>query len=366
MLRWRLRSNRGYPSLASPAYSPRRIAILKPSALGDVIHAMPILRALRVRFPNAQLSWVVNRVYRDLLQGHPSLDEIILFDRGSLGKGVGKALRYSLSFIKELRSHKFDLVIDLQGLARTGLMALTSRAPRVIGLGTAREGASLAYTDLVPTPHADHQHAIDRYWLVAEALGVGDTPKRFDVPIQPDALVWAQGILSQYPKPHYAIGAGSRWLTKRWLPESFAQLVNLAQEKYGGTAFFVGTPDELEISQTVQNALKGPSVNFVGQSSLAQLAALLKCVDVMIANDTGPLHLAVGVGTPCVAPYTCTLVRKHGPYRQSGGVETSVYCKGSYIRLCDRLDCMKELTADKLWPALQGVLEAWPSRYRLL
>lgn len=366
MRRWRLRSNWGYPSLASPQYSPQRIVILKPSALGDVVHAMPLLHALRHRFPQAHLSWVVNRSYQDLLKGHPCLDEVIPFERGAFKKSWLSACQYSLAFAKQLYQRQFDLIIDLQGLARTGMMALLSLAPRVIGLGTAREGAHLTYTDLIPTPNADHQHAIDRYWLVAEALGVGEIEKRFDVPIRAENLAWAKQILAQYPKPHLAVGAGSRWLTKRWPPESFAQLLQKAQEKWGGTVFFVGTPDELEISQKVQHLLTGPHVNFVGQTNLGQLAALLKCVDVMIANDTGPLHLAVGLGTPCVAPYTCTLVKKHGPYGQLGGVETSVSCKGSYIRLCDRLDCMKELTADKLWPALQNVLDLWPSRYRLL
>jgi lipopolysaccharide heptosyltransferase I len=350
------------PSLAE--VQARRIALIKPSALGDVLHALPVLGALRVKFPDAHIAWVVNRTYQPLIEGHRSLSETVPFDRGALKGGWRKAARSSLSLARELRKRRFDLVIDLQGLARSGLMTLATGAKRRVGMSTAREGAHLAYTDVIDVPDPATSHAVDRYWRVAEALGVGDLPKRFDVPVLPESRGWAQAQLKDAPRPWLAFGVGARWLTKRWPPDHFAALARRAQDAFGGTAFFVGTPDEAPLARQVIGQLRGPARDFVGTTTLQQLAGLLEAADVMISNDTGPLHLAAALGRPCVAPYTCTQVRRHGPYGQAGAVETTVWCAGSYLRACDRLECMTELTPDRLWPALASTLSAWASHSR--
>jgi lipopolysaccharide heptosyltransferase I len=341
-----------------------RVALIKPSALGDVVHALPVLAALRHKFPSARITWVVNGSYQPLIEGHQALDETIAFDRGALKGGWRSAARTSLSLARELRKRRFDLVIDLQGLARSGLMTLATGAKRRVGMSTAREGAHLAYTDVIAVPDPTTAHAVDRYWRVVEALGVGHLPKRFDVPVQPESRAWAQAQLREFPRPWMAFGVGARWLTKRWPPDHFAALARRAQDSFGGTAFFVGTPDEAPLAKQVMGQLCGPSRDFVGATTLQQLAGLLEAADVMVANDTGPLHLAAALGRPCVAPYTCTQVRRHGPYGQTGGVETTVWCKGSYLRTCDRLECMAELVPDRLWPVLATTLSAWASHSR--
>jgi heptosyltransferase-1 len=343
----------------------KRIALIKPSALGDIVHALPVLEALRHRFPAARISWVVNRAYEPLLTGHPALDEIIPFDRQGLKKGFRRALAAVVGTAKELRRRRFDLVIDLQGLLRTGLMTAATAAPRRVGLGTAREGAHLFCTDTIATPDAGTQHAVDRYWLVAEALGVGHLPKIFRVPVRESARAWATAQLRDLPRPWVVFGVGARWLTKRWPPESFAALARRARQEFGGTALFIGSPDEAPLAREVIAKLTGPWRNFTGTTTLPQLAALLEGADAMIANDTGPLHLAAALGRPVVAPYTCTQVRRHGPYGAAGGaVETAVWCRGSYVRRCERLECMTELLPDRLWPPLAEVLRAWASRSR--
>lgn len=344
---------------------PKRLAIIKPSALGDIVHAMPFANALRQRFPNSNITWVVNKSYVPLLQGHPAIDSLILFDRSGMKKGWKNSAVGILQFAKELRKPRFDAVVDLQCLARTGLMCLASGARRRIGLSTAREGARYAYTDIVDIPEGKNIHAVDSYLKVANAFGLQVTAPEFAVPVQADALSWAQAQLSGLPRPWLAFGVGARWLTKRWLPEHFAELANRAQQRFGGTVFFVGTPDEAPLATQVFDQLNGAKLNFCGSTSLTQLIALLSLCDVMVANDTGPLHVAVGLGKPTVAPYTCTVTKRHGPYLQLGGVETNVPCKGSYIRTCDRLDCMKELTPDRLWPTLAQILSTWQSLSRI-
>jgi lipopolysaccharide heptosyltransferase I len=338
----------------------RRIALIKPSALGDVVHALPVLSALRDRFPRARITWVVNKAYEPLLAGHPHLTDTLAFDRGAFKKGIVQAARYCLSFAAELRRRRFDLVIDLQGLLRTGLMCLATGAPRIVGFANAREGSRCAYTHKVRVPDADRVHAVDRYWRVAESLGAGDGPKRFVVPLRPAEVEWARGELAGLPRPWLAFAVGARWQTKRWPPAHFAELARRAHSAYGGTCVFVGVADDTPASLDVMNQLRGPSRDFTGKTTLPRLAALLSLCDVMVANDTGPLHLAAALGRKCVAPYTCTQVALHGPYGStSGGVETSVACRGSYLKKCDRLICMPELTPDRLWVRLAEVLEAW-------
>jgi heptosyltransferase I len=338
--------------------SPKRIALIKPSALGDIMHSLPVLTALRQRYPQAHITWVVNRLYEPLLRNHPDLDATLPFDRQLLRTGWMTGTRSLGRFLGQLRSSRFDLVIDLQGLLRTGLMSLASGAPRRLGLASAREGARCFYTHTIDDSGVSH--AVDRYWRVIEALGGGDLAKQFHLPFDETARQWARRQLADCPRPWLAVGVGARWLTKRWPPEHFATLIRQAQRRFGGTALFVGAPDERELSRVAATLVDGPVRDFTGSTTLPQLAASLNEADVLIANDTGPLHLAVALGRPVVAPYTCTVVRRTGPYGQERrAVETAVWCAGSYLRQCDRLECMAELTPARLWPALEEILRTW-------
>jgi lipopolysaccharide heptosyltransferase I len=346
-------------------YCAHRIAIIKPSALGDIVHSLPVLTALRQRFPDAHITWVVNRGFEPLLRGHPDLDETLPFERSPHRSGIFHAAAGYLNFFRRLREQRFDLVLDLQGLLRSGLMTRATGAERRVGLSSAREGACWFYTDIVPVAAFHALHAVDRYWLIAEALGAGDGSRHFRVPVSKPAREWVREQLRDCPRPWLVLGVGSRWMTKRWPPEHFAILARRAQERFGGTAVLVGARDEAELAEITARRLSGPVRNLAGQTTLPQLAALLRQADVMLANDTGPLHLAAALGRPVVAPYTCTKVLLNGPYgAAAGAVEARVWCQGSYIKTCDRLDCMAELTPDRLWPILEGVLQGWESKRR--
>jgi lipopolysaccharide heptosyltransferase I len=341
-------------------YEARRIALIKPSALGDIVHSLPILSALRRRFPKAYIAWIVNRSYEPLLNGHPDLDETLSFERRPIGGGWLRAGYEFGRFLRQIRSRQFDLVVDLQGLARSGMMTAASRAPRRVGLATAREGARWTYTDVVPVPQPEAMHAVDRYGLVAEALGSPIGPKDFFVPIPESARRWAAEQMHRYPRPWLIFAVGSRWRTKRWLPSHFAALAERAQERFGATIVFVGGAEEASLAKAVESPLTGPVCNLTGQTTLPQLAAVAALADAVVANDTGPLHLAVALGRPVVAPYTCSRVVLTGPYGAEGSaVETTVWCRGSRLKRCGRLDCMRELTPERLWPTLEGHLETW-------
>jgi lipopolysaccharide heptosyltransferase I len=342
-----------------------RIALIKPSALGDIVHSLPVLTALRQRFPSASITWVINSSYEPLIRRHPDLTDTLPFDRGVFQRGLWRAGRYAVAFAAELRSRRFDLVIDLQGLLRTGLMCLATGAPYRLGFAQAREGSRYCYTHKVHVPDADRIHAVDRYWRLVELLGAGEQPRRFHVPLDAGEQTAVHRDMTGLPRPWVAVAVGAKWVTKRWPSAHFAELLRRMQSRYGGTCLFVGTAEDTALTQAVTRQLHGPNRDFTGTTTLPRLAALLSLCDVMVGNDTGPLHLAAALGRPCIAPYTCTRVALHGPYTSlSGAVETRVPCGGSYLKKCSTMICMPELSPDRLWPPLAEVLDSWHHRSR--
>jgi heptosyltransferase-1 len=346
-------------------FSAQRIAIIKPSALGDIIHALPVLTAVRRRYPEAYIAWVVNRALEPLLHGHPDLDATLPFDRAAARCGPLQALRSYVRLFRRLRRERFDLALDLQGLFRSGIMTLASGATRRVGLGCAREGATWFYTDIAPVANPDGMHAVDRCWAIAEALGVGELPKEFGLRIPSEQDAWAAHAFELLPRPWIVLGVGARWLTKRWPPQHFAAIAQRAMDRFGGSIIFVGGFEDMPLAREAAQQIHGAILDLTGQTTLPQLAAILARADVMLANDTGPLHLAVALGRPVVAPYTCTSIVENGPYGMAqNAVESSIWCHGSYLTKCPRLECMAELTPERLWPVLERVLLTWQCHSR--
>lgn len=342
---------------------PRRIAIVKPSALGDIVHALPVLSALRSHWPETQINWIINRAYEPLISGHPALNATFPFDRGAFKKNLIQGSLATLRFWRRLRAARFDLVIDLQGLLRTGLMAWATGAKHRIGFANAREGATQFYTDCIAVPDADEIHAVDRYWRIIEALGAGDSDKRFQVPIIDTARRIVQTSIQDLPRPIIIMAVGARWITKRWPVENFATAARYAVERFGGSVVLVGGKEDWQLARMVSERIGPRTQNKCGKTSLPELAALLHEADLVIANDTGPLHLAAALGRPVIAPYTCTMVRKHGPYGQRHRtIEATVPCHGSYLRTCDHMSCLPTVPAERVFPLIDEVLIRWAKR----
>lgn len=343
--------------------NPRRVAIIKPSALGDIVHALPVLTALKSRWPTAHLSWIVNQAYAGLLEGHPDLDAVVPFDRGASRRGLLAGGLSFVRFARQLRRCEYDLVIDLQGLLRTGIMSWATRSPRRVGFAAAREGARRFYTDAIDVLDADAIHAVDRYWRVAVALGAGQGPKQFRVPISEVARQHADDLLAPRARPYVMLAVGARWTTKRWPVKEFAAAARYVLAKAGGTVLLVGAPDDAPLAAEAQRLIGRPTVDLVGKTSLGTLTAILCRADLVIANDTGPLHLAAALGVPVVAPYTCTAVRKHGPYGQyHRALAASVPCQASYLKTCRAMVCLPTLPATLFHPVIDEALGPWRRR----
>ncbi len=327
--------------------SPRRVCLIKPSALGDVVQALPAFTGLRRRWPHAHIAWVCGSAFAGLLDGLPGLDEVIPFSRKG---GIAGAL----SLAARLWRGGFDLAIDMQGLFRSAALAWLTRAPRRVGFASAREGATLLYTDRVA---ADQKAmpAVLANWAVAHAFGCAGPPPPAKLGITPALREEARRLLSPLPRPVIAVHPGASWRTKRWPAEHFAALLNRA----GCSAAVVGGPGEEAAGRAVASALRVPALDLTGKTTLLRLAAVLESADVMLSNDSGPMHLAAALGTPVVAPFTCTSVLRAGPYGEGhAAVPAAVACAASYRRTCPSMACMAELTPGRLWPALRAALEA--------
>lgn len=345
--------------------APQRICVIKPSALGDVVQSLPLLPVLKACYPQARISWVINRELADLVTGHPGLEEVLPFDR----RGGWRSWSRLLS---ELRSRKFDLVFDLQGLLRTGVMTLATRAPVCVGLQTAREGSSLTTNCVIPdSSRSVPAHA--RLWRMAEILGYGNAEKTTLIQTSQTDQAWAEGIANRLARPILAVHPGARWETKRWPVEKFGELTKLALRQWQGSVVILGSRAELPDATKLQELLGHGSsvelgsagnaiVNLAGQTSLKQLTALLQKVDMAVSNDSGPMHLAAGLGTPTLGLFTCTSATRSGPAgREHELVSTTVACAASYCKRCPNqgamnLACLKELDVGRVWLALQRLV----------
>lgn len=332
---------------------PRRICIIKPSSLGDVVHSLPILPELRGLWPNAELSWVVAGSFRSLLDGRADLDRVIPYDKGPSGISA-RGMRGLSRLCRALARERFDMTIDLQGLLRSGLMTAATRAPIRVGLDDAREGARWFYTHRVDAPRAE-VHAVDRVMIVAEALGGHPTEPEFSLPISDDDEVWADEATAGVPRPMLVLNVGSRWATKRWPTRNFAEVARRAVAEFGAGIVAVGAPEDRELVDGLRKSLGlTPVMDLCGSTTLLQLAALSRRSDVYLSNDTGPLHLAAAAGASVVGVYTCTDPKLTGPYGPKAAVVKScVWCAPSFLKTCDRLECHDEVSPDRVWAVVR-------------
>jgi len=336
------------------------ICIIKPTALGDVVQALPILPVLKERFRNAKISWVIAAHLSSLLEDHPQIDQLMRYDR----KGGWST---QLKLLRDLRANKFDFVLDLQGLLRSALMTAATGARFRVGLETAREGAHLA-CNITLSDTSRHVPAHLRYFRVADALGMGDLQQQTHLAIGKPAQKWVQSRWQQLDGPPLVINPGARWATKRVPVEKLTAVAAKAVRRYGFATVIVGSRDEVGLANQAEQLLKRfvPSrkpLNLAGQTNLKQLAALLQSAECVITNDSGPMHLAAGLGTPVVGVFTCTsAVRSGPPGKQHELVSTQVHCRASYRKRCpysgpQHHACMEEISIDRIWYAFVKLIE---------
>lgn len=311
------------PTPPAPAEPPRRILIIRPSALGDVCRSVPVLAALRAAFPAAEIDWLVQDAYAPAIEHHPALTRAVPFPRKRFGSLLRRA-RFGevLDWLGSLRRARYDLVLDCQGLFRSGAFAWFTRAPRRVGFDDARELGWLGLSERVAAPRS--MHTVDRMLALARAVGAdAASPPDMRLYAAPDAhaRVHADPLLAQ--KRSVLLAPTSRWAGKRWPADRFAQAARvLLDTGRADVIVLVGGPSERDqVAPLLGLARAEPRViDRVGATSVADLMALVEASALVVANDSAPLHMAVGFDRPCVALFGPTRTDLVGPWRRERDV----------------------------------------------
>lgn len=346
----------------------RRILIIKPSSLGDVIHALPILAALRRAHPHAHIAWLVGKTFVPLLENHPLLDEVISFDRRRFGRMLQSATIFAefTRFVQALRHRRFDAVIDLQGLARSGFMAYATGADTRIGFADAREMAWTFYSRRVRCPRTV-AHAVDKNAYLARSVGLPVDPLEFPLGITATDRARAQQLLEERAGESIgrftAILPGTRWESKQWHAGGLASVVrSIAQEGFPRPVL-LGGPDDRPISDQIVEQSGVAAVNLAGRTTLRELAALLSLSTLVVCHDSGPMHIAAALRKPIAAIFGPTNPARTGPYARSASVVAlPLECVPCYRRRCPlgHHACMRTLDPESVMQAVRQVAGKTP------
>ncbi|HEY7648175.1 MAG TPA: lipopolysaccharide heptosyltransferase I [Methylomirabilota bacterium] len=296
------------------------ILIVKLSSLGDVVHALPVAATLRARQPGARIAWAVERREAAVLAGHPAIDEIIVADTRDW-RGLGRlatAARGMRRLASRLAGARFDVVIDLQGLLKSGVLVALTRAPQRVGFAARdlREPLSALFTNRRVARPAG-RHVVEQYLALLEPLAVGPPVLEFRLPSDPAAEAGADAFFAGAGlKPRdrvVVLNPGAGRPDKRWPTDRFATLARRLGDESVARAVVVWGPGEEAAARAITEGAGGRAA-MAPPTDLLQLIALLRRASVVVAGDTGPLHLAAALGRPCVGIYGPTAAWRNGPY----------------------------------------------------
>ena len=335
-----------------------KILILKPSSLGDVVQAMPVLRLLKLAYPDSEIFWWIDSRLAPLLEGDRDLAGVILFER----RGWGKLARWK-NLVREifaLRKHNFDLVIDLQGLARSGIFAWLANGKLLVGLDERREGANGFY-DLIVRRATFHTHAVDWYLSVLSPLGVA-VHKNFEW--LPERLVATASVREKFSpqgKRWLAVQPGARWMNKRWPVENYAALVTQLAAQFPDLHFAIlGGAEERALGEVIAVAAPSRALNLCGQLTLPEMIEWLRLCAVMVTNDTGPMHVAAALGKPVVGIFGPTEPGRTGPYGQLDKIlRVPLPCAPCFKATCANplpLECLRLVTPAAVAARVSAIL----------
>lgn len=327
-----------------------KILIVRLSAIGDVVMASPLIRALRDKYPEAHIAWLVQAEAVPLLAANPRLDEVIVWPRGEWQRLWRERRYFQLlkavrAFRRELRARGFDLVLDIQGLMKSGLLVWMTAAAERVGLGS-REGSARLMTRVVDKPQGDRRIGSE-YRRMAEALGLNSEPFEMDVALSAEDKRFADGFIAGHGlQSGYAVicpfttRPQKHWIEARW-PELTVQL--------GLPVVMLGGPGDREAAARIAAGEAG-IIDMAGETSLSQAAALISRARLLVGVDTGLMHMGIAFAVPTIAIFGSTC-----PYLDSGRDNTRILYKALDCSPCRRrptcdgaFTCMREIGVDEV------------------
>jgi heptosyltransferase-1 len=333
-----------------------RILIVRTSALGDVVHALPVLTALRRHYPEARIGWVVEEAMAPVLEGHPDLDELLTVRLRHWGKEPfrRRTLGELRQFLAALGRFSPDVVLDLMGNHKAGVISALTGSDRRIGAARPwrREPSSALWISEGVEPRG--VHAVDRGLSLLSGLGIPPEPADFgpgkifqaapDLSPEARAVVESQG-------PFVLIHPGAGWANKRYRPDWWGEAARLLHQETGVPTWVAAARGEEALAAAAEAASEG-AARVVQASDLPTLAALLRRATLMMGGDSGPTHLAHALGTPVLMVMGPTDPERHGPYDPNGAPERVLWrrlpCSFCYKRFDDTRPCLLEIPPDRV------------------
>lgn len=345
--------------------SPKsRILIVRLSAIGDVIRTLPAVHLIRREFPEAYLGWAVESLSYKLIEGHPEIDKFFIFPKKQIAQAIKRAdfkgaKRLIADFGAALKAEGFEIALDMQNLFKSGIVTLLSGAKTRIGYGLSREGSKFFLTHRITPPYKSHQmmQFVDWQLELVKRLGVEGGPVQF---ILPDYTP-EEGTVDRFLKEHgirgdyFCIAPGTSWPNKSWTPTGMACLADRLSQY--GKVLLIGSESDRKIADQVLELAQTNPVDTIGRFNLRELAVLLRKARFYAGGDTGPMHLAVAVGTQVFAWFGPTSPKVHGPYQEKAVIfNLNLPCQPCNKRKCDSRECLRDLDLETVWRKVEQFL----------
>ncbi|HWP56349.1 MAG TPA: lipopolysaccharide heptosyltransferase II [Candidatus Acidoferrales bacterium] len=307
----------------------KKILIILQGSVGDVVRAIPLANLLREAYPKARIAWAIEAAAFPLIEGHPAIDQPIVFDRKRWWRTLPP-------FLRRIREEKFDLVLDLQRILKSGLVSWWSGAAVRVGFhrSEAKEGNWIFNNHRIAAA-GQSVSKLEHYLKFADYLGVPTRPIRWQLSLAPAEERRVDQLLGGRSGRFAAYFVGSRWESKLWFPAETAACADEIERRYGLAAVLLGSAADAEFARRVAGAASGPTVNLVGETSLREAVGVLRRARVAVGPDTGLMHVAAAVGTPVVSLWGATSPERTGPYGfQDLVVRGKAPCAPCYLRRC--------------------------------
>ncbi len=344
---------------------PSRVLIIKLSALGDIVHTLPVLHCLKETWPECQVDWITGEVGKGLLEKHPLIDKVIVYPRRQLGHLAKnpvdwpKLWKELKSLRKKLKTGSYDIALDLQGLFKSGLITALSGAKIKAGFDKTREYSHLFLNYKAPAYDPD-RHAVLRYLDLAQFIGASCNEVKFPILVEKQHLEKAQNLVDWCGignKRFVILIPGTIWQTKRWTTSSFAELALLMQRKLGLESVIIGGSQDKELGTEIHHLSMGVARDLTGHTDLKTLSALFKMACLGVSTDTGPMHLAAACGLRLVALFGPTAPWRTGPYGKDHVViRKEMDCSPCFKRICHHNSCMKSIEALEVFETVKTLL----------
>jgi lipopolysaccharide heptosyltransferase I len=349
-----------------------RILIIRLSAIGDVVRALPAVNALRSEFPKVHIAWVVEEKALDILAWQPEIDETIVFQRKRWKKGILNPLTFSRTvgeicgFVRELRSKHWDIALDFHGILKSGLISFVSGAKERVGFarGYCKEWNHL-FNNRRVIPGSSRMSRFERNFVLLDFLGVDGGRRDANIRVSQEDVEYVDRFFrdngQEISLPIVAIHPGTSPKTpyKRWATAHYSELADRLVEELKASVLLTWGPGERPMVDEVRRQMQRRSLVAPETRSLKQLAEILRRCTIYVGSDTGPMHIASLVGTPVVGIYGPTDPVVNAPY---GGtphiiVRKDLPCSPCRNRRCKDVKCMDAITSQDVLDAVKSLLE---------